>query len=427
MKFRMGISASYFLDNKERQFIPDKGYMIIEPNGEMTKDEHTVSIKGPLQTIPDPLSHRDYHTLENLIGLNGEKILPKGVRHIRYYPEGYYIVEDDNEDELINSSKRGDFSASDIVKKMNIISERGEILSDLWFDDVQRMVNGYFLVSRDGEANLIDINGNMFLKNYERNLRNVIKGVAYSYHDELLYANSQSEQPMVKRLRPLSDNQTYKIMSRLTFDNLRFRYASGRIIKDTFSPIKSQDRLYRICREDDEYMNIVNLEGCLIFDNWYQKVTFSGISGIYLVKDSGQWAIVDLGENRLSDVDFVPIFIYSRNYQMFVRLNDYDCGIIDSQGKVICRSITSAIYIGPGPGRHGYIYHKNNIYDLEAYSHNTIRSYVFDILVSKKRGLLVERDDIWYLVEQDGSMAPYFKASPKEITKNLEICYLDLL
>lgn len=427
MKFRMGISASYFLDNKERQFIPDKGYMIIEPNGEMTKDEHTVSIKGPLQTIPDPLSHRDYHTLENLIGLNGEKILPKGVRHIRYYPEGYYIVEDDNEDELINSSKRGDFSASDIVKKMNIISERGEILSDLWFDDVQRMVNGYFLVSRDGEANLIDINGNMFLKNYERNLRNVIKGVAYSYHDELLYANSQSEQPMVKRLRPLSDNQTYKIMSRLTFDNLRFRYASGRIIKDTFSPIKSQDRLYRICREDDEYMNIVNLEGCLIFDNWYQKVTFSGISGIYLVKDSGQWAIVDLGENSLSDVDFVPIFGYSNERQMFVRLGDYDCGIIDSQGKVICRSITSAIYIGPGPGRHGYIYHNNNIYDLEAYSHNTIRSYVFDILVSKKRGLLVERDDIWYLVEQDGSMAPYFKASPKEITKNLEICYLDLL
>ena len=423
----MGISASYFLDNKERQFIPDKGYMIIEPNGEMTKDEHTVSIKGPLQTIPDPLSHRDYHTLENLIGLNGEKILPKGVRHIRYYPEGYYIVEDDNEDELINSSKRGDFSASDIVKKMNIISERGEILSDLWFDDVQRMVNGYFLVSRDGEANLIDINGNMFLKNYERNLRNVIKGVAYSYHDELLYANSQSEQPMVKRLRPLSDNQTYKIMSRLTFDNLRFRYASGRIIKDTFSPIKSQDRLYRICREDDEYMNIVNLEGCLIFDNWYQKVTFSGISGIYLVKDSGQWAIVDLGENSLSDVDFVPIFGYSNERQMFVRLGDYDCGIIDSQGKVICRSITSAIYIGPGPGRHGYIYHNNNIYDLEAYSHNTIRSYVFDILVSKKRGLLVERDDIWYLVEQDGSMAPYFKASPKEITKNLEICYLDLL
>ena len=422
----MAISSLYFFDNKEREFALYKGWMIIEPNGEMTKDEQTISIKGPLQTIPDPLSHRNYHALENLIGLNGEKILPKGVRHIRYYPEGYYIVEDDNEDELINSSKRGDFSASDIVKKMNIISERGEILSDLWFDDVQRMVNGYFLVSRDGKANLIDINGNMFLKNYERNLRNVIKGVAYSYHDELLYANSQSEQPMVKRLRPLSDNQTYKIMSRLTFDNLRFRYASGRIIKDTFSPIKSQDRLYRICREDDEYMNIVNLEGCLIFDNWYQKVTFSGISGIYLVKDSGQWAIVDLGENSLSDVDFVPIFTYSYNYQMFVRLNDYDCGIIDSQGKVICRGFTSAIY--RGPERDGYVYHNNNtfIFDYKRGNINIVR-YALDILVSKQRGLFVERDDIWYLVEQDGSMAPYFKASPKEITKNLEICYLDLL
>ena len=422
----MAISSLYFFDNKEREFALYKGWMIIEPNGEMTKDEQTISIKGSLQTIPDPLSHKNYHTLENLIGLNGEKILPKGVRHIRYYPEGYYIVEDDNEDELINSSKRGDFSASDIVKKMNIISERGEILSDLWFDDVQRMVNGYFLVSRDGEANLIDINGNMFLKNYERNLRNVIKGVAYSYHDELLYANSQSEQPMVKRLRPLSDNQTYKIMSRLTFDNLRFRYASGRIIKDTFSPIKSQDWLYRICREDDEYMNIVNLEGCLIFDNWYQKVTFSGISGIYLVKDSGQWAIVDLGENSLSDVDFVPIFKYSYNYQMFVRLNDYDCGIIDSQGKVICRGFTSAIY--RGPERDGYVYHNNNtfIFDYKRGNINIVR-YALDILVSKQRGLFVERDDIWYLVEQDGSMAPYFKASPKEITKNLEICYLDLL
>ena len=173
-------------------------------------------------------------------------------------------------------------------------------------------------------------------------------------------------------------------------------------------------------------MNIVNLEGCLIFDNWYQKVTFSGISGIYLVKDSGQWAIVDLGENSLSDVDFVPIFEYSYNYQMFVRLNDYDCGIIDSQGKVICRGFTSAIY--RGPERDGYVYHNNNtfIFDYKRGNINIVR-YALDILVSKQRGLFVERDDIWYLVEQDGSMAPYFKASPKEITKNLEICYLDLL
>ena len=418
MKFRMGISASYFLDNKERQFIPDKGYMIIEPNGEMTKDEHTVSIEGPLQMIPDPLGHGRY----NLIGLNGEKILPKGVRCIKYYSEGYYIVEDNNEDELINSTKREYFSASDIVKKMNIISERGEILSDVWFDDVQNMVNGYFLVSKDGKANLIDINGNMFLENYERNLRNVIKGVAYSYHDGGLYANSQSEQSMVKMLRPLSENNTYKIMSRLTFDNLRFQYNSGKVIKDTFSPIKSRDMLYLIRREDDEYVNLVNLEGCLIFDNWYQEVKFSGLYGIYLVKDSEQWAIVDLAENSLSDVDFVPIFGYSNERQMFVRLGDYDCGIIDSQGKVICRSITSAIYIGPGPGRNGYIYHNNNIYDLEAYSHNTIRSYVFDILVSKKRGLLVGKDNVWYFVERDGSMTPCFNASPIDITKNLKLC-----
>ena len=107
---------------------------------------------------------------------------------------------------------------------------------------------------------------------------------------------------------------------------------------------------------------------------------------------------------------------------MFVRLGDYDCGIIDSQGKVICRSITSAIYRGPGPGLNGYIYHNNNIYDLEAYSHNTIRSYVFDILVSKKRGLLVGKDNVWYFVERDGSMTPCFNASPIDITKNLKLC-----
>ena len=138
----------------------------------------------------------NYHTLDNLIGHDGKKILPKGVRHITFYPEGYYYIDDNNEDELINRGDvHGGFLAKDYIEQKNIVNTAGKILSDIWFDDLTPMVNGYFRVSIDGKSNLMDIDGNLLLKVYERNLCDYIKGdVAFSFHDGFLFSNSPSGQ-----------------------------------------------------------------------------------------------------------------------------------------------------------------------------------------------------------------------------------------
>ena len=149
------MEASYFIDNKERIFVPYKGWMTRDSNGIESKDEFTTKIKGPFKDIPDPLGHGHYHTLDNLIGHDGKKILPKGVRHITFYPEGYYYIDDNNEDELINRGDvHGGFLAKDYIEQKNIVNTAGKILSDIWFDDLTPMVNGYFRVSIDGKSKI---------------------------------------------------------------------------------------------------------------------------------------------------------------------------------------------------------------------------------------------------------------------------------
>lgn len=71
------MEASYFIDNKERIFVPYKGWMTRDSNGIESKDEFTTNIKGPFKDIPDPLGHGNYHTLDNLIGHDGKKYFLK--------------------------------------------------------------------------------------------------------------------------------------------------------------------------------------------------------------------------------------------------------------------------------------------------------------------------------------------------------------
>ena len=80
-------------------FEPYKGLSIVSKDGESKKfhiDE------GPLRIICDTLSYGNYHKLDNLIDSTGRKILAKGVRKIKYDKQGFYVVEDNNEDELID-------------------------------------------------------------------------------------------------------------------------------------------------------------------------------------------------------------------------------------------------------------------------------------------------------------------------------------
>ena len=155
------IDSSCFIDNLPREMIPYKGWHIIREDGTKEKDSMFTESVGPFQIITDPIGHGNWHTLYNLLDKNGNKLLPKGIRIIRYFQDGFYLLEDNNEDELINRGDvKGGFLVNDYVSKMNVMREDGTLLDEEWYDEVVpdigffRVRNGYrwYWVKLSGET-----------------------------------------------------------------------------------------------------------------------------------------------------------------------------------------------------------------------------------------------------------------------------------
>ena len=158
-EFTIIIDGSVFADGRMRAFAPYKGWYIVDANGDAMGDPFTHEDLGPLTTIADPISHGNWHTLYNIQGKDGKKILSKGVRSIKYFRDGYYLLEDNNEDELINRGDvKGGYLASDYVERFNVVFDNGTMLSDEWYDKLSPAVNGFFLVSLNGKETLVDFN-----------------------------------------------------------------------------------------------------------------------------------------------------------------------------------------------------------------------------------------------------------------------------
>lgn len=127
------LQGHFFPDNKPREFVLYKGWQVIQEDGTRVPDDMCIDSEGPFKITPDPLGHGNWHTLYNLLDKNGKKLLPKGIRRISYYQEGYYLLEDNNEDELINRGDvPGEFLAKDYVSCMNVMRNDGTMLFDEW-------------------------------------------------------------------------------------------------------------------------------------------------------------------------------------------------------------------------------------------------------------------------------------------------------
>ncbi|MGN0186848.1 MAG: hypothetical protein ACI392_03775 [Paludibacteraceae bacterium] len=147
-----------FVDGHRRVFIPYKGYMIVLKDGTMVKDPLTKTDEGPFEIVIDTLSHGNWHNLYNLIDNTGMNILPKGVRKITYYSVGYYLAEDNNEDELINRGDvKGGFRLNNFRQTFWIIDDNGNVYFDNeenkeLFSSIRKLSNltfvGRFLVDR---------------------------------------------------------------------------------------------------------------------------------------------------------------------------------------------------------------------------------------------------------------------------------------
>ena len=120
-----------FCDGLNRVFVPYKGYMIVSKDGSLVPDPLTQTDEGPFKIIIDVPSHGNWHALYNLVDDAGVKILPKGVRKINYYSFGYYLAEDNNEDELINRGNvKGGFRVCDYRQTFWVVEDNGKVYLD---------------------------------------------------------------------------------------------------------------------------------------------------------------------------------------------------------------------------------------------------------------------------------------------------------
>ena len=158
------IDGKYFIDNLPRVMVPYKGWHIEHEDGTQELDSLISESNGPFQIINDPISHGNWHTLYNLLDDEGKKLLPKGIRSIKYYQGGFYLLEDNNEDELVNRGDvRGGFLTKDYVSKMNVMREDGSLLDEEWFDEVIPDV-GFFRVRFNHHWIWVKLSGEIFQK-----------------------------------------------------------------------------------------------------------------------------------------------------------------------------------------------------------------------------------------------------------------------
>ena len=396
-------SANIFFDNQKRVFVPYKGWCRVDSNGEFIKDELTNDDTGPLEIIPDPLAHGNYHTLYNILNSTGEKILQKGVRDIKYSSEGYYLVEDDNMDELRN--RYGYIPFAKYCHRANIVSNNGIILSDEWFDRVYPLVNDYFLVKKNGKSNLMDMNGKFLLKSFEKNLRTMSHNVAYSFHEGIIYANYiDGKQEELRHLGLLPDDGFYQTR--------RIYHRSGKQVKELLSQ-SSCIALNIIIDENSGQKNLIDNEGYLLFKKWYNDIKFtSHTPGFLFIKENNCWKYIDLAENILNNIGYDNVYTLDSSFSIVVKKGVIS--VIDSMGNVIKDNYTSAMYSYPGVWNLQLIRG-----DIEtSYLCDTPRSiirYAQALLTSQQGKILLEKDNIWYRLENNGSLTTCFKYDPARL------------
>ncbi len=185
------IDRKNFVDGYSRAFAPYKGWFIVGEKGNVIPDKYTRDDPGPLTIIADSISHGNWHTLYNLIGKAGKKILVKGVRSIKHFREGYYLLRDNNEDELINRGDvKGGFRAYDYEERANIVFDDGRLLSNEWYDDVRYSgVIGQFLIKKGARWTILDTSENKLI---ESSFENPNVGMEQRYGQRLRHSSSEN-------------------------------------------------------------------------------------------------------------------------------------------------------------------------------------------------------------------------------------------
>ena len=384
-------------------FEPYKGLSIMSLNGSSKKfhvDE------GPLRIICDTLSYGNYHSLYNLIDSTGRKILDKGVRAVRYDKQGFYVVEDNNEDELIN--RYHCIPGDKFEEKRCIVLNNGTILTKQWFDDIMVLPNGYIKVFKDNKENLLSLNGEFYLNSYVDFITVFYGDYVYYINDGVIYkANKIGEHIKIKELNAFPVKGKY-ILRRLKVENgnvvgynkpistFRFPYNSlvHKAYGDNYMPVEKNGT------------NVIDKHSKLIFDLWYNRVGFSNIPGIYYICQNNLWRIVDIAGNKIADLEFSMVTPYQYGYAIVRNTNNTYC-ILDISGKIIADGFMSVLQTEKN-GIWNVQYYKNGSHKVFFHGQGDSFIFIIQCLLTTTNWLgLFERDNIWYYLDDNQQMVPF--------------------
>lgn len=388
------IPGDFFEDGKARVCVQYEGWCCIDNYGVKKKDEMTCSKYGPLRIIPDPLSHGKWHTLDNILNPDGEKILPRGVRYVKYYRDGYYLLEDNNEDELINRGDvKGGFKASDYIEHFNIVFENGRLLSDAWFEKIYPAINGYFKIIQNGKENFIDYNGEPFspIATY----LNWVDGyTGYYFSDARLYKVTKDEVFPVKQLAPCNVAGQYIVGRRLLNLSVENNELKD-IATEDFIPIGN-------C-ENKKY-NFLMKGGFLLFDNWYENlVVVSIITGHLAVKRDDGWQFVDITEKPIVNTIYEDI-ILDNEYFIGCLNGKYD--VFNSDSQIVAAGLDSVMWADSGIwGMNIAENGVNNHYFIG--QAGDILNYAHAVLVSNEKSIFLGKNGKWYYYDGSSPAVPF--------------------
>ncbi|MCR5714822.1 MAG: hypothetical protein K6F98_07865 [Bacteroidales bacterium] len=401
------IEGKSFVDGNSRALAPYKGWFIVGEKGNVIPDVHTREDQGPLTIITDPISHGNWHTLYNLIGKDRKKILVKGVRSIEYFRDGYYLLRDNNEDELIN---RGDvercFCACDYEERANIVFDDGRLLSREWYDEIKPAVNGFFLVIRDGKRNLASFNGDLLLDQFENGLTYLYDDKAFSYSEGILYLITSDAKSIAKHLKPIE---------------LTGRYYVGHYYYDTeqdpsknlLRQVLSQTKSHTIIIMDDESgkKTVLTKDGFFLFSNWYDDVRYSGVIGQFLIKNEAGWTVLDMSENKVMDGSFNSVYPFCGNYLVTYQNSCYS--IVGSAQNLTNDCFDSVMWADREVWGMNILY-QGNKKSYSAGQGDPIINYAHSVLTSNKNLILFGKNGVWYLYDGVSKPAAFFYYLPNE-------------
>ena len=348
--------------------------------------------------IPD-VSPKTCHILYNVLDINGKEILSKWVKKIIYVISlGIYIVEDNNEDELLN--KYGYINKDYWVKKYNIITKEDVLLSEDWFDSLSVSTHRYIRVRRNGKYNLLNLNGVPFLSSDADYVSDCYGSYVYCCRNGiLLKAFSDGREEKIRNLS-ICDTHLFEIPHPWTTHQLKLIY------KKAEKGIGQYE------------LNYLFQSKYLLFEQCYDKLEITGVHGLYFIQNSGETKLMDIAENILTDFSFkLPNHSYFINGYAIIE-KDGKYGIMNHYGNIIYQGYSSVLWTSQRHGLWEMFLSKNG--EDKHFMHRKgyyFINYVHDFLLHNQIVCLLEKDGVWYYPDYNNNLVELFELESESVVK----------